>query len=467
MGAGLGFAAIWALALGYNLQYFYLRGAAVLDAGWFAWLSRFGTEWPLANPPVLGPGSFMATHVSPIFFATAWAGGLAGLPHAVWFSLLMALWPALLWLGLLQLLADAGVQGWRRLGLAALLTFGGGALSMWGFPHIESFIPALFVLGLAGLRRGWWPLAWLPMLAVREDAGLHAALALAGLALAGRDWRLAGLAALACAAGLLALAVQKLAVPGGGHALGGIYVGDPPLAHLSAELLGRRALYWASARSYVFLPLALLLAAAWHWRDRALAIGIAVGLPWLALSAVAASHMAGGLWGYYAAPLAASGVWPLLLLGAGEADGLRRQRYLRLQAAMGAASAGLFLLLGLLPFVGGGGAHDRAPWRHLRPPSLAQIQATEAALDGLRAAPDFARLLFDDGAASLLLDALAAGQYRYGLAFSETELAAAAGFVRFIQDVQAAEAQEAIVMRQFHLCEALPQTALLVCQPPR
>jgi hypothetical protein len=224
------------------------------------------------------------------------------------------------------------------------------------------------------------------------------------------------------------------------------------LADVSAAGLARRLSYWATRREYIFLPLLFLLVAA--ARDRRLLLGAAIALPWLLLSLVAAAQQAGDLWSYYCFPLVFMVLWPLLLA---QADSPPRARLLRVQLVMGALSTAAFVAVGVLPNVGDGGSHDRAPWTHLVPPPPATIRLTEAALAGRDG------WLFDYGAAALAIGALRPGQFRAGLAFSDAEIAAARGFVRFDSEPRYLDAAMARLDQAFPACAPVEGTALRVC----
>jgi hypothetical protein len=464
-------AALYLLNVSYNLQYFYLRGAGD-DAGWFAWLAAHAWAWPMRNPALIG-GSFLALHMSPIFFAaTALLAPLSFWPAAVRFSLFIALWAPLFWLAVFLLLRAFATLGFApRCAAALLLTFNGLTLSMLGFPHIEILIPALGLLAIGVCARSRTAAGFVaasliavPALAVREDAGLHLVLVLTALVLASgaaRDrrmtLRLLGLAALCLAGSGLALWVQRHGVPDGGRQLGNVYLGHPLLAQVSATSLARRLTYWATRREYIFLPLLALLVAASRYgaQDRRLLFGAALALPWLSLSLLAASQQAGDLWGYYCFPLVFMLLWPLLLLS--QLDAPPPQRLLMVQLVMGGLSTAAFLVVGMLPNVGDGGAHDRAPWAHLWPPSPAAIRLTEAAL------ADRDGWLFDYGTAALAIGALQPRQFRAGLAFDDADIRAARGFIRFIPQPRYLAPRLAALAQAFPVCTPVEGTALEVC----
>jgi hypothetical protein len=473
-------AALYALCLSYNLAYFYSRGAAVFDAGWFAWLSREGASWPLRNPALIG-GNFLSVHFSPVFFLmSSVARTLPNLPYPIWFCLWFSGWLPLLWVSILFLLGQLPWVSTRSRPLAALLiAFNGLALSMLGFPHIESFIPPLILAAIAaivGARTSRFSsilfgigfLVFALMLTFREDAGLHACLTFAALALITRRHRVAilfaALAGLGLVYSLTALLAQHAIVPYGGQSLGNIYLGHPAFAGLRPAPIVHRLLYWATARAYIFGPLVMLALVAIWLRDEALAVGVLITLPWLTLSLIAVSPMAGNLWGYYSFPLMIPCLWPLILFSIAPPLDARRVRQLyRLQLAMSALSCLCFVLVGVVPGVGQGGAHDRAPWLHLTPPSIGQIVRTETALHDLETSPDFGRTILDDGVASLSLRNAMPHQYSIDLDPRGLDFTHATHFLRFDNPLPYATASEALLTRIFPACTRITGTALETC----
>ncbi len=401
----------------YTLNNFYVTGASVWDAGWFAWLAGHATKWPMPNPQAIG-GAFLAIHASPVFFLlTAARSLLPAMPDPVWFALTQGLWFGLI--GIAMSLCLAATAGGSM--LAVIVATNGITLATLGFPHIEIAMPALLLLSLAFRRRSAW--LWMPplllMLTVREDAGFHAALAYAALALlrAHGERRLrAGAAdaaiALGCLlAGAVALTVQH-GVPGGGGALAGTYLGRPAFAHLDRAFLAERAHYLFKDRGCVWAPLLLLGLAALRYRDLRLAAGVAISLPWLALSFVALSHQAGEMWDYYSFPLMAGLSWPLLC--AARLDGVPRSRFVSLQAMMAALS--------ILLFAASGGNHDRRPWERFDFAWWGRVAPIEAAMDRVVAeAASLDHLVVDDAVAALRLGAFTPGQLHADFAFSTAE----------------------------------------------
>ena len=467
--------ALYSLYLGYNLEYFYVRGAAVYDAGWRAWLSVHAMDWAMPNPPLIG-GDFLGNHVTPILYlSSAIARILPAMPYAVWFSLWFSLWLPLLWGAVYLLLSVvAGLSALRRASISLLLTLNGLALSMLGFPHVESFIPPLLIFTLVGLTqpgaasRAAGILAFLFALSMREDAGMHGALAFVAFALllglrADSSRRLLVFSGLGIAWGVLAILAQHVLVPAGGQLLQGDYLGNPLFSQVTLRMLVRRLAYWTTARSYIFVPLALMAFMAFRRRDAGLALGILIALPWLALSLIAASPLAGGLWGYYCFPLVLPFLWPLILARLAVAEPAVRQHLLTLQIRMGLLSLTCFLALGILPGLGHGGSYDRAPWRHLMPPSAARIRTTQAALRQIEATPAFRQMIVDDGVASLSMGRTLPGQFTLGLKQPGLAVATASAFLRFDTPMPYDAAAEDRLARQFPACRKLPETVLELC----
>ncbi len=411
----------WVLATAYTLNFYYLSGAAtLLDSGWFVALESHGTALALPNPPVVITGSFYATHVSPVLAVlrllhdAIWTG-----PDAAWFCVCQGAWYGII--GLAIWLALRGASAPLALPAAWLTALGGAELATLGFPHFEVAIPAMLILFLV-LRAGnrWASLLLLPLLAVREDAGLHAAmvLGLVGLCLvwqAGRRTPAAYpfllLAVLLTGGSLISMAVHGLLFGNGPNALRDTYIGNPPLAHLTPMFLRRRLADLTCYRAYLFVPLALILAAALLTRDKLLLVGPLSCLGWLLPTIIARTHQAGLLWGYYAFPLMPALAWPAI-----------RQR-LRPRPTGGMARLQLLAsLLSIALFAVGTENTDPRPWRRFVPPSWSTIKRTEAALDAVLARQaSLGRLVADDAVGSLRIEAFDRNQLRVGFRFTASE----------------------------------------------
>ena len=394
----------------YVMNHFFVQGAYFLDSGWFAYLVA-NPVWPLPNPPLLD-GSYFATHVAGMFYL----GGLfdALLPGDAVQALaaLQAFWSAVIAAAVLLLAESLGLCA-RSLGrLAAALLAGATALSgpvlvSLGMPHPEIAMPALILLSLAlRVRRRWWAAAFVVGLAVlaREDGGLHAALVYGGLGVwhllrparhdAGR--RDLAMALGAASAALAILLYQDMAFPTD-DALTRIYLGDPPLSHLTVDLLRERLAVWFTERLDLMAPLVVLLGWAAVSRRMAPALGVAIVMPWLLVQLVARKTGPAVMLDYYAFPLLLAVAWPLV------AAALDRQRApARPWRAVSLQAATVGLSIGLLPLADVG-LKDIRPWQRFGftyTETYAPTQRFLAAHRAHPAAPGF--LLMGDGVASLM-----------------------------------------------------------------
>lgn len=323
----------WFFATNYTLNHFYVNGAAMLDSGWFAYLSINALSFPLPNPPSLG-GTYFSTHLSPIFYATSALYKLltsAGfdVPDAVWFSIVQGFWPALMASSIFILIKGNLSRSPRSAvptGLVAtLLTFNGATLACIGFPHFEMAIPAVLSAFFACYCTGKLKLAILFLiigLSVREDAGLHyfgLFFILASYLYAiknrryGKQFLFLGL--ICAAISLLAISIQRSYFGVGDNALVRVYLGNPAFTHLSLRFLAERIIGVAIFRLYLIAPMLVILVLAVRRRDWALLIGVAAVIPWVLLNISAVSVNAGFLSVHYSFPLAIMVIWPAILCG--------------------------------------------------------------------------------------------------------------------------------------------------------
>jgi len=96
---------------------------------------------------------------------------------------------------------------------------------------------------------------------------------------------------------IAAMAAQRLLFPGT-SAFVRVYLGDPPLAHLSAGLIAHRALFFLVSRPYILYP--ALGAGVWSLRARnpCVLLGFVANIPWAAVHLLAKSPLAGILVSY-------------------------------------------------------------------------------------------------------------------------------------------------------------------------
>lgn len=394
------------------LFHFYARGSFVLDSGLLASL-MWHSNAALTQPASLGGGSFFGTHVPLLFLplsALSWClpfsmpqffAGFVGFSHA-----LLAL--AVFWLLVEGFGLRRGVGPWIA-ALAALgFAFSGLAIAIARYPHFETLIAAFFLLFAVAQVLGHPRLAvafFVLGLATREDAGFHY-VAILGLLVTRNvtygvplrqqrtEWTFA-LAALFYA--IAVMAVQRLVFPET-SAFARVYLGDPPLAHLSAGLIAHRILFFLVSHPYILYP--ALGACIWALRARnpCIVLAFAAGIPWLLLHLLAKSPLAGMLVSYYAFPFLIALAWPLL--------GMMRQRQRTGNAGAPTSVIVGFAMLLALSFFPGIGIHDPGqlplPQAFWDPPSRARQAATDRAVAAVSAArPMLGRLLVDNSIAAL------------------------------------------------------------------
>ena len=390
---------------------FYVNGSFLLDTGLFASL-LWHSDLALTQPASAGGGSFFVVHATPLFLPIALLSRLLPLSMPQFFSVFMGAIQALFALAIFWMVY--GGDGRRSLvtpWLAALaglgFAFSGLAIVIVRYPHFESLIAAFFLLFITALARGRMRLAaafFVCGLLVREDAGLHY-LAVLGLWIAldvvrGAPVRtqreVVGFAVAGLLYSIAAIAAQRIAFPAHASAFALTYLGNPPLAHLTAPALLHRLLYFIAYRPYILIPACAVGLWARLTREPCLAIGYLACVPWLGLQLLAASPFAAALASYYAFPCLIGMAWPLVAVLYGRAGAKSPIRPL----------AGFAVVL-LLSFLPGHDIHDPGRLPVLTafldgPPSRvrqADIERAVAAISTAR--PQLGRLMVDNSIVAL------------------------------------------------------------------
>jgi hypothetical protein len=396
---------------------FYVRGSFLLDVGLFADL-LWHSDLALTRPSSLGGGSYFAIHATPLFVPIALFSRVLPLSMPQFFSVFIAATQTLPGVAVFwMVVAGNARRGFAIPWLGALaglgFAFSGLAIAILRYPHFEPLIAAFFLLFITALARGRPRLAagfFACGLLVREDAGLHY-LAVLGLLIAldlrrGVSLREQRLIVGFAVAGLLysgfAMLAQRLAFPSQASSFSLVYLGNPPLAHLTAPALRDRLLYFMGNRPYIWAPACAVGLWARIAREPFLALGYLACVPWLVLQLLAASPFAAALASYYAFPCLIGMAWPLVavLYRRTGASGVIRPL----------AGFGIVVLLSFLP---GHDLHDPGRLPVVRAllqasPSAAQqadIQQAVAALS--RARPLLGRLMVDNSIVALSPDAFA------------------------------------------------------------
>ncbi|MEY4066164.1 MAG: hypothetical protein RIR26_2372 [Pseudomonadota bacterium] len=313
------------------LAHFLIQGAYYLDSGLFAYLLS-EADLPMKFPPVLGEGSYMATHVSPAFWPMQWLAQLFQLkPHVS-----VAIWQGILFAGMgiagLIFMERSSAEfslkqsSWTWCALL-LLPFSGLALSILVYPHTEAMaMSALFIsFGLILEKNHWAQCAsWLLLvfaLAVREDAGFHVfGLYMTFLVLSlwakqlPQQWK--KILAAAAVGFVYSVAILKLQKSNftGDNAFERIYSGNPAWAHVNLIFLSKRLGEFLIHKPYLSIPLVIYSAFTVLQRKWVMLTPVLAYTPWLLVNLAAIAPTAGSLMAYYAYPLLALFIWPLVTL---------------------------------------------------------------------------------------------------------------------------------------------------------
>ncbi len=305
---------------------FYFRGRNIIDAGFIAAM-MWRNDWLVSGPTAVQTISFYNTHFTPLFGLLSSLSYLVPVNMVTWFALFMAVSYSAITAGAYYLLVKVyRLRSFIGAAFAAafgvFLAFNGVARATIAYPHYEHAIPILMFLFLIFAVQRRFLVAsifFVLCLMVREDAGFHMTAVLGLLAVVNfvrrlgwreqKHWLIFGAAALAYS--VLSLIIVKAYFPGD-PALHRVYLGDPPFAHLTAELIKERLGIFFEQRVYVWLPALVVLAWSIAWRDPYPALGFLAYLPWLTLHLTAVNDTAGRLWAYYAFPFMMAVMWPMI-----------------------------------------------------------------------------------------------------------------------------------------------------------
>ena len=439
-GRGLGLVCVfvisWLAATNFTLNHFYVNGGAMLDSGWFAYLSVSAVSIPLPNPPSLG-GTYFSTHLSPIFYLIsapyrllALAG--ADVPSTVWFSITQGFWPAVMASSIFILLEKRSSPSARTAVpialISVLLTFNGATLASIGFPHFELAIPAVLAAFFAcyATEKFMLATAWLLLgLLVREDAGLHyfglfftLAAYLYFIDSRAHAKQFLFLAIFCALVSLLAITVQKTYFDVGDNALVRVYLGEPAFAHLSAEFLAYRIAVVTATRLYIFAPILVIVMLAFRGRNWPLLIGVVAILPWILFNILAVSVHAGNLSVHYSFPIAIMMMWPAILCGL--------QTYNVIPGSVFSPISNRVLLIIAMSSIGFSwqvlGFNTPHAATDFFPKWLGKIAASHTDLRTFMLENEGLKFIVDDAVASLTNTTTTKSQWRFMLSFQEKGL---------------------------------------------
>ena len=399
------------------LNHFFSRAPYLLDSGWCSAIVYRAGLLP-HNPAIACDygNMYYGIHVSPFTSALSILSYLTPLDRIEWYSLVEAIvyFPiGIATYALASQLAPEGAMRRLPITILAALAFGfsGLVLKSVGYPHYEVAIAGLVCLLLVAVVAGRSRTAWVLLIlavSVREDAGMHAGLALAPLLYL--KWRgveiptslrtIRRMMVAAACASVLGLLLQSLFFQAA-DLLTIEYLGSPLYGHLSASVLDDRLWIFLKSSQFIYYPFLATLVVALVRRDARYLLGWAATALWFALNFAAAQEAKSRFDGYTGFPFLISTFW-VFLYGAKLAPPARRLR----PGAIAAVFAAVCLTSTLGFYQGAPVAfrftlHDMAVSRHRdRSAVHGFVAAMEARGDRL------GKLYVDDAVAALALESL-------------------------------------------------------------
>ncbi len=311
------------------LHLFYVHGAPLYDAGWFAYLATHALTPKVTGIPSIEDVPMLGRHVFLFFFPLSWIYQIFSsfLSEQVYFSIVQGAWAGMVSLAVF-LIGYRAMNCWLLAVVSVATGLNPFVFTSTSFPHVEMAMPAFIALFIAvwirlrEYRRLWW-LPFLPLaglLSVREDAGLHGFGLFILLAAyfwwcvrERRDiWRFFGLVSLICIGySVVAFLVRQSFSPSD-DTIVWKFVGSPPYAHLTVDLILERLAFIASDREYVYIPMLALALLAVVQRSLLPLVAVVAVLPWVLWHLMAKDPLAGTFYPYTMAPVMVVMFWPLV-----------------------------------------------------------------------------------------------------------------------------------------------------------
>ena len=312
------------------LHHFYVYGAPLYDAGWFAYWTTHALTLDVTSIPSVEDVPMLGRHVFLFFFPLSYIYQIFSsfLSEQIYFSIVQGAWAGMVSLAIF-LIGYGAINRWLLAVVSVATGLNPFVFTSTSFPHAEMAMPAFIALFIAfwvRLRehgRLWW-LPFLPLaglLSVREDAGLHGfglfILLTAYFYWRARErrdlWRFFGLVSLICIGySVVAFLVRQSYAPSGeDEIIIWKFIGSPPYAHLTVDLILERLALIASNREYVYIPVLALSLLAIMQRSLLLLIAVISVLPWMLWHLIAKDQLAGTFFPYTMAPVMVVMFWPL------------------------------------------------------------------------------------------------------------------------------------------------------------
>jgi hypothetical protein len=325
----------------YMLNHFYAHAPYLLDSGLLSKISyRAGVFLDTPQAACNYATSFYQVYVSPFITLFSLLSYAVPVHRIEWFAFVQAMvyLPIALSVYLLSSRLEPG-RALHRLPCTVLAAcaFSLSGLVLWtiGYPHYEIATAGFSCLALTSIATGRTRLAWVFLVlaaSVRQDGGVHAAIALAPLLYL--QWRGVPMvpsrrALVIAIAGAIGLTVasflfQRLFFTPVDR-LRPIYLGEPAYAHLSPAVLAERAWRFLELGKVIYYPfLATVLIAALR-RDARYLLGWAAALPWFVFNFTANDGAKATFQAYALSPFIVSVYW-VYVYGALLAPAPRRLR---------------------------------------------------------------------------------------------------------------------------------------------
>ncbi len=312
------------------LHHFYIYGAPLYDAGWFAYWMTHALTLDVTSIPSIEdvPMPMLGRHVFLFFLPLSWIYQIFSwfLSEQIYFSIVQGAWAGMVSLAVF-LIGYRAMNCWLLAVVSVATGLNPFVFTSTSFPHVEMAMPAFIALFIASWirlrehRRLWWmpflPLAGL--LSVREDAGLQGA-CLFILLTAYFWWRVRerrdlcrffGLVSLVCIGYSVVAFLVRQSFSAGDDTIVWKFVGSPPYAHLTFDLIWERLAFIASNREYVYIPMLALALLAVLQRSLLPLIAAVSVLPWMLWHLIAKDPLAGTFFPYTMAPVMVVMFWPL------------------------------------------------------------------------------------------------------------------------------------------------------------
>ncbi len=321
------FAITFQLHYNYLINTYYHFGMAYNDGGILSQII-WRSDWKLTPPLFFTNYSFHGVHFTPLFSLLNVFSYVIHSHMAEYYSAFLASVYAGLGTILFGLCTHCMKPNnfWQLAALALLsVLFAFNAIVMNGIwiGHFEYAIPLAILCFMFCYVQGHkrlGVLAFILLLSIREDAGLHliAILGLIGVIksiqqrsvlAAKREIKYGAIAFAYCAFAMwMSLAARSYY----SSTFQDIYSGNPPFAHITAHMLWQRATIMSTEHFYLWSSFLITAFVAYRARNPYMLVGFLAYIPWFILNWIALNPNTGHLYAYYAFPFITSLAWPLI-----------------------------------------------------------------------------------------------------------------------------------------------------------